>query len=181
MSDVRGILSPGFGDCLNQRGSLCITDLKMTAVRCSPQKCMAKNLKSPLVQVLLKQILLRLVELESGIADYKKAFQAFANIGDYFTINISCPNVFGGEPFSDPIKLDALLMAIDLIPTKKPIFLKLAVDLAPSELDEIVRIADKHRVHGFILANLTKNKDKSIDKRGGAERCWERRNKRKAS
>jgi len=99
------------------------------------------------------------VDLSAGIADYKKAFQAFTEIGDYFTINISCPNAFGGEPFSDPQKLDALLSAIDPVPTEKPIFLKLAVDLSPTEVEALVRVADRHRVHGFIMANLTKNRD----------------------
>lgn len=98
------------------------------------------------------------VSLEAGIADYEKAFKEFADIGDYFTINISCPNAFGGEPFSDPERLDALLMALDYVPTHKPIFLKLAADLTAEDLDKLVAIADRHRVHGFILTNLTKDR-----------------------
>lgn len=98
------------------------------------------------------------VSLEAGIADYKKAFQEFVDIGDYFTINISCPNAFGGEPFSDPERLHALLMVLDAVPTRKPIFLKLAADLATKEVDAVVAVADRHRVHGFILTNLTKNR-----------------------
>ncbi len=95
-------------------------------------------------------------EMEGGIADYVKAFKAFAHIGDYFTINISCPNAFGGQPFTDPKKLDALLSAIDPIPTTKPIFLKLSPDLTSHEVDSILELAKKHRVHGFICTNLTK-------------------------
>ena len=98
------------------------------------------------------------VSLETGIADYKKAFQEFVDIGDYFTINISCPNAFGGEPFSDPERLDALLTALDSVPTRKPIFLKLAADLTTGDLDVLVTTADRHRVHGFILTNLTKDR-----------------------
>lgn len=98
------------------------------------------------------------VDVEAGVRDYKKAFQAFVGIGDYFTVNISCPNAFGGEPFSDPRKLDALLTALDTVPTAKPIFLKLAVDISNEELDELVRIVDRHRVQGFVMANLTKNR-----------------------
>lgn len=40
--------------------------------------------------------------VEEGIADYAKAFRAFADIGDYFAVNVSCPNTCGGEPFTDP-------------------------------------------------------------------------------
>ncbi len=98
------------------------------------------------------------VSLEDGIADYKKAFKALASIGDYFAINISCPNAFGGEPFSDPKRLDALLTALDPIPTKKPIFIKISADVSCEVLDALVRVTDAHRVHGFIVSNLTKDR-----------------------
>ncbi len=93
---------------------------------------------------------------EAGIADYVKAFQAFSKIGDYFTVNLSCPNAFGGQPFTDPKKLDLLLTALDSIPTKKPIFLKISPDLPEKQIDEIIHVAQKHRVHGYIASNLTK-------------------------
>lgn len=95
---------------------------------------------------------------EVGIADYAKAFTAFVDIGDYFTINISCPNTCGGEPFTEPDALDTLLATIDTIPTKKPIFLKLSADLPIDQIDAIIAVADKHRVHGFICTNLTKKR-----------------------
>lgn len=95
-------------------------------------------------------------ETEGGIADYVKAFKEFTHIGDYFTVNISCPNAFGGQPFTDPKKLGALLAALDSIPTKKPVFLKLSPDLTLHEVDAVLEVAKKHRVHGFICTNLTK-------------------------
>jgi dihydroorotate dehydrogenase len=97
------------------------------------------------------------VESMAGIADYIKAFDLLKDIGDYVTINISCPNAFGGEPFTDPTKLDQLLAGVDRIETKKPIFLKISVDLTEPELDEVVRICDQHRVQGFVISNLLKN------------------------
>jgi dihydroorotate dehydrogenase len=96
------------------------------------------------------------IQIRDGIADYAKAFRAFEGIGDYATINISCPNAFGGEPFTDPTSLDLLLTEIDTIPTNKPIFLKVPADSTTEQLDALVAIADRHRVHGFVIANLTK-------------------------
>ncbi|MBI2550949.1 quinone-dependent dihydroorotate dehydrogenase [Candidatus Uhrbacteria bacterium] len=101
------------------------------------------------------------VDVEAGIADYEKAFRALSSIGDYFTINISCPNAFGGEPFTDPARLDLLLNRLDTIETKKPIFLKLPADLPLETIDQLIAITDKHRVHGLIAANLTKKHDAS--------------------
>lgn len=110
------------------------------------------------------------VSLEAGIADYVKAFRAFTEIGDYFTINISCPNAYGGEPFAAPERLEALLTAIDQIPTKKPIFLKMAADISADMLDALVDVADRHRVHGFILSNLTKDRNNPMIHRYELER-----------
>lgn len=99
------------------------------------------------------------VDSEKGIQDYAKAFRAFAEIGQMFTINISCPNAYGGEPFTDPDRLERLLTEIDKIQTSKPIFLKLAVDLSTDVLDQLLDVAARHRVHGIICSNLTKNRN----------------------
>ena len=113
------------------------------------------------------------VDVEKGIQDYAKAFRALANIGSYLTINISCPNAFGGEPFTDPDRLERLLTGIDRIPTQKQIFLKLSPDLTLTQLDAILDTVSRHRVHGFICSNLTKNRENSriieitVPKNGG--------------
>jgi len=101
------------------------------------------------------------IDLEKGIADYAKAFTAFANIGSYFTINISCPNTCGGEPFTSPERLDQLLAAVGVIPTKKPIFLKLPADISFDDCNALIAVAQHHRVHGFIVSNLTKQRESS--------------------
>lgn len=97
------------------------------------------------------------VRVEEGIEDYVKAFLAFTEIGDYFTINISCPNAYGGEPFAHPERLERLLSALDVIPTKKPIFIKISADTSVAEVDDLLTAIENHRVHGLIVANLTKD------------------------
>ncbi|MEK7128036.1 MAG: quinone-dependent dihydroorotate dehydrogenase [Patescibacteria group bacterium] len=106
------------------------------------------------------------VDTKNATEDYFKVYRAFARIGDYYTINISCPNTFGGQPFNDKNKLDALLKKIMSVPKTKPIFLKLSPDLDQKGADEIIEIADKWKIDGFICANLTKKRDskKILDK-----------------
>lgn len=111
-------------------------------------------------------------EIQAGIADYVKAARAFINIGDYLTINISCPNAYGGEPFTDSEKLEKLLIAIDKIKINKPVFLKISPDLLEEEIDRIINVADKHRISGFVCANLTKKRtakivDSAVPEKGG--------------
>ncbi len=105
------------------------------------------------------------VNTDKGIADYFKAYYAFRAVGDYYTINISCPNAYGGEPFTDAKKLDKLFTKINSIPRNKPLFLKISPDLSKAEIDAIIKISKKHRVDGFVCTNLTKNRnnDKIID------------------
>jgi len=102
------------------------------------------------------------ISIESGINDYLKTCKRFLDIGDYFTINISCPNAFGGEPFTDAKKLDKLLNEIDKLSIKKPIFVKLSPDLTKKEVDDIINVSKKHKISGFICTNLTKIRNKKI-------------------
>ena len=99
-----------------------------------------------------------------AIRDFTKAYAIFAreNIGDYFTINISCPNAFGGETFLKADRLEHLLKTITeakkLYHSTKPIFLKLAANLNEQELDDIIVVARRYTIHGFICSNLQKQR-----------------------
>ncbi len=110
---------------------------------------------------------------DEAINDYLKTYRLFRDIGDYYTINISCPNAFGGQPFTDPELLDRLLAAIAKEPKTKPIFLKLSPDLSENELEAILRISERYDIDGFICSNLTKNRsnpkilDKDLSEKGG--------------
>ncbi len=128
-----------------------------------------KKFKIPIGTNIAKTNNVACAETEAGIADYAKSFAALKDIGDYFTVNISCPNAYGGEPFTDPVRLDALLARLDAIPTKKPVFVKFSPDLAGEKLDALLDVCGRHRVHGFICTNVTKeNKDQNdIRLKGG--------------
>lgn len=95
--------------------------------------------------------------LADSIADYLKTLHAFNGIGDYFTINISCPNTQDCEPFVDKNNLDALLSAINAVrPENRPIYIKLAADLSADEINIIVDACLEHKMDGVVLTNLAK-------------------------
>jgi len=100
-------------------------------------------------------------DLDSSIADYLKTMRLFKDIGDYYTVNISCPNTQEGEPFVDKDKLDALLTAINkhIRPiTAKPIYVKLAADMSVEEINTIVDACVEHNMEGVVCTNLAKPK-----------------------
>lgn len=99
------------------------------------------------------------VAKESGTADYLRAYREMRQIGDYVTINISCPNAYGGCPFTDRENLEYLLTKIATVPKTKPIFIKLSPDLTHQEIDAIIILARRFRLDGFICSNLTKSRE----------------------
>ena len=98
-------------------------------------------------------------DLDSSINDYLKTMTLFKDIGDYYTVNISCPNTQEGEPFVDKDKLDALLTAInkEIRPiAHKPIYVKLAADMSVPEINTIVDACVEHGMEGVVCTNLAK-------------------------
>ena len=97
--------------------------------------------------------------LEDSIADYLKTMKLFKDVGDYYDVNISCPNTQDGEPFVDKDNLDTLLTAIneEIRPiSDKPIYVKLAADMTLDEINIIVDACVEHGMDGVVCTNLAK-------------------------
>lgn len=101
------------------------------------------------------------VETKAGIEDYVKAHKLLADIGSYTTINISCPNAYGGQPFNDPERLERLLSEMDQVETSKPVFVKFSPDMGEGQLDSLLEVVANHNVQGIVCSNLTKKRDLS--------------------
>jgi len=97
--------------------------------------------------------------IESGIRDYAESLKKLteAGIGDYYTINISCPNSYTGETFAEPSHLAQLLPELKKIPNKKPIYLKMPINIPWEQFAELLDIAERNDMHGVVIGNLNKN------------------------
>ena len=125
-------------------------------------------------------------ETERGAEDYLNCLKILNdnNIGDFYEINISCPNTFGGEPFTTPEKLDLLLSRLTTSYFLKPIFLKMpinagyeffnaekayleatSIDQKISCLEEMIRTAPKHKSSENFVAGLKTRLKKLIEKK----------------
>lgn len=93
---------------------------------------------------------------EEGIKDYIETLKKFENIGDYFTINVSCPNAYGGQPFNDAESFEQLMKEVVKLKIKKPIYIKMSPDLTSENVKQLIEISKKYGVSGFICSNLTK-------------------------
>ena len=99
------------------------------------------------------------MDVDAGIADYVTSFRKLnmAEVGDYYTINISCPNAFGGETFIDPKLLARLLPRLQEVECKKPVYLKMPINVSWETFAELLDIVDKNKIQGVIIGNLNKN------------------------
>lgn len=103
---------------------------------------------------------------KGGIEDYYNCLQKVeaAHTGDYYTINISCPNTFGGEPFTTATKLDKLLHKLNQVRTRRPMFVKLPINLSLVDFDSLLQVCVRHKVTGVVIGNLTKVRSKDLIK-----------------
>lgn len=76
----------------------------------------------------------------------------------YYELNISCPNTFGGEPFTTKIKLERLMIEMDKLKLTRPLYAKMPIDLSKDETLTLLQVLDTHSIQGVIFGNLTKDK-----------------------
>lgn len=96
-----------------------------------------------------------------AIRDYAVSLALFdseRNVGA-LEINISCPNTFGGEPFTTPERLDMLLTAVDALELAKPVFIKMPISADMKVFKKLIDVVAKHDVAGVTIGNLRKDRE----------------------
>ena len=97
---------------------------------------------------------------DEAVKDYVGSLEHIKQhgVGEMVTINISCPNTYGGEPFTTPDRLDMLLKAIDKVKLGQPIFIKMPINLGWTKTKALLDIIAKHKVCGVTIGNLNKDR-----------------------
>ncbi|MEM9050182.1 MAG: quinone-dependent dihydroorotate dehydrogenase [Pseudomonadota bacterium] len=92
-------------------------------------------------------------------ADFAAVLSACGPFVDFATINVSSPNTEALRDLQGPAALSALLARViaarDALPRPIPLFLKIAPDLAPGEIETIAGTALAHRLDGIVATNTT--------------------------
>jgi len=95
------------------------------------------------------------------IADYAVMARAMAPVASYLCVNVSSPNTPGLRALQDERALTALIEAViaardeAALTTSPPIFLKVAPDLEPADIDAIARIALDKKLGALVVSNTT--------------------------
>jgi len=96
---------------------------------------------------------------EDYTKDYLECFNALHPYVDYFVLNVSCPNVGSHEKLNDKAYLEELIKEVQKanhsFKTQKPIVLKIAPDLNNHQLDDIIELVIKTKLHGVIASNTS--------------------------
>lgn len=96
---------------------------------------------------------------EAGMEDYRQTLEKLvaANVCDYYTLNISCPNAFGGEDFAEPHFLEQLLAKLFQIKHNRPVYIKMPINKPWNEFNELLKVIQNSPVKGVVIGNLNKH------------------------
>jgi dihydroorotate dehydrogenase len=96
---------------------------------------------------------------ENAWQDYTICFEKLFPWVDYFVVNVSSPNTPGLRELQEKASLRKILTELQLLNKKqaaeKPLFLKIAPDLSPSQLDDVIDLAMEIRLDGLVVSNTS--------------------------
>jgi dihydroorotate dehydrogenase len=100
---------------------------------------------------------------ENAVHDYTICMEALYDYVHYFVINLSSPNTPGLRELQEKAPLTEIINTLCHLRKQhkiyKPILLKIAPDLTPSQLDDIAEVANNTELDGLIATNTTTTRD----------------------
>jgi dihydroorotate dehydrogenase len=97
----------------------------------------------------------RVTPIERAVEDYLFSLRKVRTHADYVALNVSSPNTPGLRELQEGQRLDELLRAINAERGDLPLLVKIAPDLEPAPLDEIVSVCEANNISGIIATNTT--------------------------
>jgi len=100
---------------------------------------------------------------ESAAPDYEASFIRLYDHADYFTLNVSCPNVKDLTNLQEIDSLEEIIVKLTAYRSSreqyKPILLKLSPDLSFEQLDATIELVERSHIDGIIATNTTRSRD----------------------
>jgi dihydroorotate dehydrogenase len=92
-------------------------------------------------------------------ADFAKVMDAARAHVDFATVNVSSPNTEKLRDLQGKAALAGLLDGVMAVRGEVPVFLKIAPDLSPSEIEDLAEVAQEAGVAAIIATNTTLDRD----------------------
>ncbi len=101
---------------------------------------------------------------EESIEELCLIYDTLADHADYFVVNVSSPNTPGLRSFQEKSYLDELFASLNELRkgTPRDLYLKIAPDLEPEKISELVKVAVDNGLTGLIATNTTIMPDRGV-------------------
>ncbi len=117
------------------------------------QKLRNRGIKLPIIGVNIGKN--KLTEAALAAEDYAFCARELAEVADYLAVNVSSPNTPGLRDLQQVSTLRPILLSVIENSKGKPVFVKIAPDLADEDALAIAKLADELDIAGVIAANTT--------------------------
>lgn len=107
----------------------------------------------------------KIATVDRGIEDIISAFKVFEASGvknSYYELNISCPNLKTKVDFYFPENLKRLLQAVNQLGVRKPVFIKMPINITDDEALAMLKVVGEEKMAGVIFGNLQKDRNNEV-------------------
>jgi len=101
------------------------------------------------------------VDPSEAPADYRETYQHVAEGGDFFVVNVSCPNSQGFEELQNRDSMAAIIGELR-DGGASPLLIKLSPDLPEPAIDDALSIVDEFDLEGVVATNTTTSRPASL-------------------
>ncbi len=101
------------------------------------------------------------VEPDNAPQDYRRTYEQVADGGDFFVVNVSCPNSQGFEELQNRDSMAAIIGELRDAGAK-PLLVKLSPDLPEPAIDDALSIVREFDLEGVVATNTTTSRPASL-------------------
>ena len=101
------------------------------------------------------------VSAEEAPTDYRHTYEQIAEGGDFFVVNVSCPNSQGFEELQNRDSMAAILGHV-VDAGASPLLVKLSPDLPPPAVDDALELVEEFGLDGVVATNTTTTRPASL-------------------
>ncbi len=117
--------------------------------------CLRDSTRWPRIPIGINLGKSKVTPIDEAPADYLASLRLLQPFGDYFVINVSSPNTPGLRDLQETGRLKAIIETLLPACDGKPLFVKIAPDLADDQANEIADLAASSGLAGLIATNTT--------------------------